>query len=78
MGPTIETFTARVRGLVGRQSALEERVSRLEQQVDQLMETTAEDRRLHRRVAELVDVVEERLLRGDIEGDSRAQDDRGA
>jgi vacuolar-type H+-ATPase subunit E/Vma4 len=73
-----ERLKSRVRRLVGRQSALEDRVSMLEQQVRHLMATTDEDRRLQRRVAELVDVVEDRLVHGAVEGEAQAKDDRGA
>jgi len=78
MSQTSETWKSRLRSLLGRQSALEDRVTQLEKQVRHLARTTDEDRQLHRRVAELTDIVEQRLLHGNVEGHGKAADDRGA
>jgi hypothetical protein len=40
----------------------EQRLADLEREVRHLLSTADEDRRLHRRVAELTDIVEQRLL----------------
>ena len=63
-------WRARVSSLATRDAALQKRVAKLERQVAHLMRTVEEDRRLQRRVAELIDVVEQELLRRPLDEDA--------
>ncbi len=70
MKKTDQGWRARVGALANRNSDLQRRVAKLERQVQHLMRTAEEDRRLQRRVAELIDVVEQELLHRPLDDDA--------
>jgi len=69
-------WRARLGALANRNSDLQRRVARLERQVQHLMRTAEEDRRLQRRVAELIDVVEQELLNRPLDEDAAGATER--
>ena len=76
MKKTEQGWRARVGALANRNSDLQRRVAKLERQVQHLMRTAEEDRRLQRRVAELIDVVEQELLHRPLDDDATGMNEK--